>query len=196
VSFFINATKNRKKQKLIFLVTAIFLAAGLVGSTLIGVFGSRQQENATAAQAPQSISEKVAELENQVEENPDDAAILARLAQAYYQNDQVDKSLETYQKALNIDPGNSDFRTSLATTYFLENQFDKAVAEMKNEIKNNPDNDEAHYYLGVFLAYGQGKYSQGIEELKVFVDEADAEANAVELAKAKQMIEEIQNMDK
>jgi len=197
MGFFISASKNKKRQKLIFLITAIFLAAGLVASTLIGVFGGRFQDDYanTASQAPVSPAEKVAELENQLKANPDNVDLLGRLAQAYYNNGQADKSLETYEKALQIDPGNSELRTSLAVTCFLENKPGQAVAEMREEIKQNPDNIKARYYLGQFLAYGQGNYKEAIQELQTFVDKADPEEMASEVVKAKQMIEELQNMD-
>lgn len=195
MGFFINASKNKKRQKAIFLVTAVFVAAGLVVSSLIGVFGGRSQENYvdTVSRAPVNAGQTVAELEKKLKENPGDVDILSRLAGAYYNNGQVDKSLETYKKALQIDPGNSDLRTSLAVTYFLENKPDKAVTEIREEIKQNPGNKKAHYYLGQFLAYGEGNYSEAVEELQTFIDAAGTGEMNNEVTRAKQMIEELKS---
>jgi cytochrome c-type biogenesis protein CcmH/NrfG len=196
MGFFISANKNRKRQKIIFLVTAIFLAAGLVGSTLIGVFGGGSPGNVNAEyQPPKSAGEIVAGLEQQLEENPGDVAIMGKLAEEYYRNGQVDKSLETYEKALQTDPDNHELRTSLAVTCFLEDKSDRAVAEIKQVIADNPDNQEAHYYLGLFLAYGQGEYQQAQQELQKFIDMADPETMSGKIATAKEMIAEIEDMD-
>jgi cytochrome c-type biogenesis protein CcmH/NrfG len=196
MGFFISANKNRKRQKIIFLVTAIFLAAGLVGSTLIGVFGGGTPGNVNAEyQPPESAAEKVTGLEKQMEENPGDVVIMGKLAEEYYRNGQVDKSLETYEKALQADPDNHELRTSLAVTYFLENKSDRAVEEIKKVIDGNPDNQEAHYYLGLFLAYGQGEYEQALQELHTFIDTADPETMSGKITTAKEMIAEIEDMN-
>lgn len=196
MGFFINAAKNKKRQKMIFLITAIFVAAGLVGSTIIGIFaGSSQEDYARAGyQAPQTPGQRVADLEDRLKKNPGDVEILGQLAEAYYDNGQVDKSFETYKKALDIDPDNSRLRTSLAIKYFLQDKPEDAVAQMREEIKQNPGNNMAHYYLGQFLAYGLGKYDQAVQELQIFLDGVgDSRVMAAEVAKARQMIEEFKD---
>lgn len=193
MGFFINASKNKKRQKAIFLVTAILVAGGLIGSSLIGVFsGGGGQE---ASPLPVTAGQTIADLEEELAENPEDVGLLSRLAEAYYNNHQADQSLEMYKQALQIDPANSSVRTSLATVYFLESEYDQAIAEIKTELEHSPDNKKAHFYLGQFLAYGKKNYTGGIEELETFLEMAAGdELFTAELKKAEQIIEELKDL--
>lgn len=192
MGFLINASRNKKKQKILFAIVAIFLAVGLVGSTMLGVFaGDPSGDYVDSPYVPQTTEEEIAELEVKLEEEPENVDTLGRLAHAYYKNNQFDKSIATYEKALEMEPSNSYLRTSLAAAYFMSDDFDNAVAQMEEEISNNPDNYTAYYYLGQYLAYGQGNYERAIEELQAFVDAAgDMELMSFEVDRAKQMIEE------
>lgn len=190
MGFFLSTKRSRRKQKTVFLITAIFLAAGLVASSMAGIFsGSSHDDQARAVTEPEQT---IAELEKQVQENPQDVILLGKLARAYKDNGQVEKAEETYLKALQVDPGSS-LRTELAFMYFLQGKNQQAVAQMEEELERHPDNLTARYYLGQFLAYGLEEYTRAVEELRAFVDAAGkVEGMEVDVQKARQMIKEFE----
>ncbi|MCF8011457.1 MAG: tetratricopeptide repeat protein [Clostridiales bacterium] len=188
MSIFINASKNKKRQKIIFFITAVLMAAGLIGSTLIGAFASNEAKTASQ-QMTQPGANNVSQLEKQVKENPQNADLLEKLAKAYYRENQLDKSIKSYKKALELEPASAELRTSYAITLFDANEYKKAVDQMEKEIKQNPGNNTAHFYLGEFYAYGLKDYSSAIDELNTFVKNSKAEDENVK--HAKQIIKEL-----
>lgn len=186
--------RERKKlhQRILFGAVVAVLSVGLLASSLAMPFNNLftgEQAQAPAQTEQQARQETAADLEKKVQENPKDPELLSKLAAAYLEEDDREKSVQTYEQVLSIKPDDSGARMNLALTYFLMGNNDPAVENLQYEIKNNPSNKEAHYYLGQVLAYGKNDYIGGIRELKTYVETAKTGTDVV---KAKQMMEEWQ----
>ncbi len=185
--------RDRRKlhQRILFGAVVAVLSLGLLASSLALPFsnlftGEQAQAPGQTEQAEQQ--QTAADLEKKVQENPKDPELLAKLADAYLQEGNREKSVQTYEKVLSVKPDDSSSRMNLAWTYFLMGNNDRAVDNLRYEIKNNPSNKEAHYYLGQYLAYGKD-YNGGIQELKKYIELAKTGTNVV---KARQMVDELQ----
>jgi cytochrome c-type biogenesis protein CcmH/NrfG len=186
--------RDRRKlhQRILFGAVVAVLSVGLLASSLALPFNNLftdGQDQAPGQTEQQEQQQTTADLEKKVQENPKDPELMAKLAAAYLQEGNQEKSVQTYEKVLSIKPDDSSSRMNLALTCFLMGNNDRAVASLQYEIKNNSSNKEAHYYLGQVLAYGKNDYSGGIQELKKYIESAKPGTAVV---KAKQMVDEWQ----
>lgn len=78
-----------------------------------------------------------AELEKQVQTNPEDLKSLLNLADIYNRSGDPEKSLEVLNKAKVIDSGNVLVRLSLADTYRSLRRYDDAFIELKQAFDNS-----------------------------------------------------------
>jgi cytochrome c-type biogenesis protein CcmH/NrfG len=186
--------KERKKlrQRIGLGVVVALLALGLIGSSMalpLSNLFTDGQSQAPVQPGQEQQQQTAADLEKKVRENPKDTDLLARLADAYLQEDAGEKAVESYEKLLTMQPDNSSARMNLARIYFLMDNYERAVDNLQYEIDNNPSNKEAHYYLGQYLVLGKSDYSGGIQELKKYIEAAKTGTDVV---KAKQMLEQWQ----
>jgi tetratricopeptide (TPR) repeat protein len=113
---------------------------------------------ATTAETPEAR----AALEELVQKDPKNAAILARLG-ALYRVDNPARSLEYYRRAVEVDPRNVDFATGYGSALVQARRFVDAGALLKQVIANAPDNYTAHANLATAL-YEAKNYPEAIEE--------------------------------
>jgi tetratricopeptide (TPR) repeat protein len=93
-------------------------------------------------------------------------AVLGRLGDSYQKANQYDKALETYNKAIAVNPSAGDLHNSLGAVYARMNKIPEAQAEFKKSAELNPAGAaQAYYNLGVIL-YNAGKMDEAAEALK------------------------------
>jgi protein O-mannosyl-transferase len=89
--------------------------------------------------------------------DPDHPVLLNQMALALWQNDQRDKALADWQRAVQADPTDLDARVNFATSLFQLGQLDAAVDELvaglraSRDVRASPDAPEAymaHFKLG------------------------------------------------
>ncbi len=119
-----------------------------------------------------NVSRAIALLERTVAADPGFALGHAALTEALWHryletNDaaDVDRALQSAQRALQIDPLQPDVRYALALIYSTTGQRDRAVEQLQQSIAKQPGRDMSHRLLGEVLAE-QGKVEAGIEEMK------------------------------
>lgn len=179
--------RRRKRQKIVFIMLAVVLSVGLIGSSAMWVGGdyfSLPEEKKTGLDNPQ---ETVSSLEAKAKENPGDVQALVGLARAYTDTGRLKEALETYEKAVAQKPDDSSLRLELAFSSFLSNDYNKAITNLEEEIKRHPANKEAYYLYGYVLAEGKKDYQGGIQQLEKFIELAKEGDDVV---KARQTIEE------
>ncbi len=94
-----------------------------------------------------------------------DAQYLAELGNAYAEKGMLNEAITTYQKVLEVQPGNFRIHYDLGMVYSKKGLYDEAVSEFKNAIEINPSMPEAHYNLGMAY-YKQGMIDMAISEYK------------------------------
>jgi tetratricopeptide (TPR) repeat protein len=66
-----------------------------------------------------------------------------------YQNQgNLDKALEEYEKAIQLDPGNTKAYTNAGAIYLKREDYDRAIQQFKKVIELNQWDTKAHYNLG------------------------------------------------
>ena len=83
----------------------------------------------------------------------------------YYQQGKYDIAIESYQKAIRINPNFAVAHNSLGVAYEKQGKYDLAVKSYKKAISINPNNAETHYSLGTAYAT-QGKYDLAVKSYK------------------------------
>lgn len=71
-----------------------------------------------------------------------------QLASYYYQMDNQQKVLETFERAQKQYPNNEDIVSNLADAYNRVGKPDKAIATVKKLVEQNPENPQYHLVLG------------------------------------------------
>lgn len=194
-SSFVNTARRKRRQRIGFAVLTAFLALGLVGSSVFWVFDFGGPTPPEAGQVQQEMppEQQIADLENRLQEEPDNVSLLGRLAQLYWQTGRGREAVDTYLKALEIKPGDTEMRRDLALTYYLLGDYNDAVQQIEAVLEKDPQDATAYYYLGQFYAYrsDEGRdVDKGIEALEKFVD---LRKEGMEVTKARQMIEELKS---
>lgn len=186
--FFRKTRKKNKLQRFIFLTITVLIAIGLV-VPLAGLFQNQTGGSTahTPEQAAQSLQERLSYLESKAKENPGDTVLLMELAKTYLFSGETEKSIETYEKVLEIDPRNAQARIEIATAYYYSSNYDQAVEHLQELLKADPNNKNAHYLYGIVLATGKKDYEAGIKEMEKFIALA---GEGPEAEKARQAINE------
>lgn len=108
-----------------------------------------------------------AELEKQVQTNPDDLKSLLNLADIYNRSGDPNRSLEVLNKAVIIDPGNVLVRLSLADTYRALKRYDDAFIELKQAFDNSTFSidEKVRIILSFFPQFADVKAREQAHEL-------------------------------
>lgn len=176
--------KRSRRKKTIFAIVAVLLSIGLLGSTMVGILDF---SSVTRSAGPYSRAEAVsADLEEEVKANPGDINILKDLARAYERENKQDKAVETYEKAVSLEPDRDDLKNRLAGSYVIIGQTDKAIQILEEVIGKTPGNKEAHYYLGLALL-SKKEYGGAVENFERVIELGGE--NDPDAARAKRLLE-------
>lgn len=84
------------------------------------------------------------------------------IARDYFNNGKYDEAIEYSQKAIDLNPNNSQFYTGLGASYVRKKEYDKGIGCCQKAIELNSKDNNAYNNLGV--AYIQkNEYHKGIE---------------------------------
>lgn len=184
---FVSKARYKKPQRIAFIVIIVLISVGLVLPSVIGLIaGMFASDNAPITNDYLTPGERIAKFEEVIKAQPGDAQAWASLAEAYYDNNQLDQAIEKYRQAVELEPANSEWRTSLALFCFMDGRYDEAVDQLEEELARNPDHTQAYYYLGQFLEL-KGDYAGAIARMEKYVELA---GNGPDVPKALQMIED------
>jgi tetratricopeptide (TPR) repeat protein len=71
----------------------------------------------------------------------------------------IDDAVESFRRAIELDPGDSDVYNNLGTTYYRTRRLDEAIAAFREAVSRAPKHANARYNLGTALA-AKGQYSE------------------------------------
>lgn len=84
-----------------------------------------------------------------VRKSPDKARPHYNLGVIYQDSGQTDRAIESYQRAISINPVHAKVYNNLGKAYLSKGFVEKAIRYFKLELQVNPDNALAHFNLGV-----------------------------------------------
>jgi tetratricopeptide (TPR) repeat protein len=100
-----------------------------------------QQQGLPEGHPPIDTAAILQQLQNAAAQNPKDVDACLRLANFLYDQKQYSKSLEWYQRALEIDPKNVNARTDLGTALFYLGRPQDALREYNQSLAINPQHE-------------------------------------------------------
>lgn len=109
----------------------------LSGTDLQSEMKKEEQELLTKYTA--GTGEGIAEVEKLLVSDPNNVDLLDWLAFMYYSNNEIDKAINTYKRALAIKPNNENQHYYLANSFFKKQMYADAKREWEDVIKLKPN---------------------------------------------------------
>lgn len=144
------------RTQLIFAVLGILvvcsLLAGAVGTIIVDQLTSPSTDDTFTLNESEPDPVET-ELRRDVEENPQDASAAAALANYLANIGNLTEAIDWYERALQLEPDNMDFRLDFAISLSEGNKRADAELQFEKVLEAQPDNAEAHYYLAELYRY-------------------------------------------
>jgi tetratricopeptide (TPR) repeat protein len=128
--------------------TAVQSAAASTGS----VEGMGQP---SAEQMRRMADKQAAPLLEQLQKEPANVDLLARIGNIYYDTQQFPIAIDYYQRALKAKPADAAVRTDMATAYWYTGNADLAVAEFNRALSDEPNKANTLFNLGIVQWQGK-----------------------------------------
>ncbi|MBI4858784.1 MAG: tetratricopeptide repeat protein [Candidatus Riflebacteria bacterium] len=90
-------------------------------------------------QYQEGTGEGIEEIEARLKEDPNNEDLLDWLAFMYYSNNKLEKAIETYQKAINLNYENEHQHYYLGNAYYKLGKYDRAIEEWEVVVQLKPD---------------------------------------------------------
>ena len=136
---------------------AVAMVVGVVVATstvlLYQLVGTPQALDPAAVKTPETLGDAIAQLETEMQRNPNQAEGWRLLAQGYQREQQTIKSRDAYAKAAELAPADAAILTEAAQSRALADDkrlFDaQAVALLQRALKADPTQQRARWFLGI-----------------------------------------------
>ncbi len=120
---------------------------------LYQLVGTPQALDPAALKAPETLGDAIAQLETELQRNPDQAEGWRLLAQAYQREEQPIKARDAFAKAAELAPADAGILTEAAQARALADDkrlFDaQAVAMLQRALAADPAQQRARWFLGI-----------------------------------------------
>ena len=91
----------------------------------------------------------------QLQADPNNAELLAKIGNIYYDIQQFPPAIDYYQRSLKSRPGDASVRTDMATAYWYAGNPDTAITEFKRALADEPNKPNALFNMGVVQWQGK-----------------------------------------
>ena len=122
-------------------------------STASGAPGSG--EHPTPEQMKKMADTQAAPLLEQLKSDPNNADLLSKIGNIYYDTQQYPAAIDYYRQALNLQPANAAVRTDFATAIWYTGDADTAIAEFNKALSYEPNKSNTLFNLGVVKWQGK-----------------------------------------
>jgi cytochrome c-type biogenesis protein CcmH/NrfG len=140
---------NTVAKSTMYIAMAVSLLVGFLSGVVYSVYNAPPDTH--VAVPSQEDNSKIATLEKEVKEHPDNGIAWTDLGHAYFDSDQYAKAITAYNNSLELHPGNADLLTDLGVMYRRNGQPDKAVESFDRAVKANPRHEQSRFNKGVVL---------------------------------------------
>ena len=140
------------RKETFLMVTLLALAVGFFGGIVFAVFKSDSKTPIQGAPAA-SQSARIAEFERETRANPTSADAWAELGNAYFDSNQLEKSISAYKKSLELNPNNADVWTDLGIMYRRSDEPEEAIKAFDQAIAVDPKHEVSRMNKGIVLLH-------------------------------------------
>lgn len=112
-----------------------------------------------------SYAEAVTAFEKTARLDSRNGRVYVYVGYAYSMAGHKQKALESYRRAVRLNPDDAEARNNLAVTLYENKRFEESLAEYRKVIAQSPDYAAAHFNLGVLLVAMKNK-TAALEQLK------------------------------
>lgn len=179
-----------KRQSLVLVLMLVFGVSAL-GAVLVIPRLASTPVPAVSANVPltgENLAIQIAAYQELVEEDPAIARYWATLGNLYVRQRDWDKAVESFQKALELNPEDNDIRQELGITLWHLGRQEEGLRYLDEAIQKDPNSAISYYYLGMILAGTPGREAEAVAALeKVTAASGDSEI----AAQARQMLAEL-----
>ncbi len=183
---------------LVFGISGVFF--GIVLGWILGSQAAAPRAGAqpamAAAAAPASQpapppldARRAADLEQQANARPQDAAVRIELGNLYYDAERFETAIPWYLAALSLDPNSIDASTDLAVCYYYTNQIDQALAQLDRSLAIDPRHAKTLLNQGIIRAFGREDLAGATESWQRVVEMSP---DSEEGRRAKQLLDGLQ----
>lgn len=169
----IGKTSNNWTNSQAYALSVVCLLVGLAGGWLIrgsqaptsaapqtAAGATAQSSNSdtdqpTPEQLRRMADKQSAPLLELLQKDPNNAELLARIGNIYYDTQQFPPAIDYYQRALKIKPIDASVRTDMATAYWYSGNADLAISEFNRALADEPNKPNALFNLGVVQWQGK-----------------------------------------
>jgi cytochrome c-type biogenesis protein CcmH/NrfG len=121
--------------------------------------GAAMNSGANAQPTPQQMKQmadtQAAALLAQLQSDPNNADLLAKVGNIYYDTQQYPVAIDYYQRSLTAQPANPGVRTDLGTAYWYSGNPDSAITEFNQALSYAPNNANTLFNLGIVKWQGK-----------------------------------------
>lgn len=142
-----------KKESL--LVAVVALVVGLLGGYLVFSISNagKSQQAATSIPAgsgsPTDYTQRIAQAEKIVAQDPRNLNAWISLGNDYFDTEQSQKSINAYNKALEIEPNNPNVLTDQGVMFRKVGWYDKAIANFEKANQIDPNHLQSLFNIGI-----------------------------------------------
>jgi tetratricopeptide (TPR) repeat protein len=127
------------------------------GPPLTGAPAEPQPDMAATQQA---AMEEMRQLEQHIQQNPNDAQAIRRLADLNFDQAQWPQARDLYSRVLELQPGNADVISDLGVAYRGLKNYDRALQLFDEAQKLAPDHWQSRFNEAVLLGIDLGRYDE------------------------------------
>ena len=124
---------------------------GFIGGYFAG--GGGRPVPAPIADVPEGAADSLSELQRAVERDPENPQLLIALGNAWYDREDWDRAIQSYEKARRKAPENASLLSDLGAAYRNRGEFDRAIALFERAHRNNRDHWQSLLNLVLIHAY-------------------------------------------
>jgi cytochrome c-type biogenesis protein CcmH/NrfG len=129
---------------------------------------------ATQAPTPEQMQKmagtKAAPLIEKLKTDPNNTALLANIANVYYDTQQYPTAIDYYQRTLKLEPSNAGVRTDMATAYWYTGDADTAISEFNKSLKYEPNKANTLFNLGIVEWRGKMDIDKAVASWQKLLD--------------------------
>lgn len=166
-------------------IVTIVIAAlvGLIGGYLVFSLSSKPASKSgsglpTGGGAPVDYSKRIVEAEKLVAREPTNIRAWVMLGNDYFDTNQPQKAINAYQRALELNPNDTDVLTDQGVMYQRVQWFDKAVANFLKAQEINPKHLQSLYNLGIVYSQNLNQPDKAIAAWTKYLELEPANPNA------------------